>query len=62
MTPRDQQLKAATASWNARRIPRGVPITQQDPEAAQRRAEAFRAYADVEFGEAEALLRVERAA
>ena len=62
MRPRDEQLRSATAAFCARRIPRGVPITRQDATMAQARADAFRAFADVEFGEAEALLRVERAA
>lgn len=62
MKSRDDQVRSATGSWAARRIPRGVPVWRQDPAVAQMRADAFRAYADVQFGEVEALLRVERAA
>ena len=62
MRSRDEQLRAATAAFCARRIPRGLPVIRQGATMAHARAEAFRAFADVEVGEAEALLRVELSA
>lgn len=60
--PRAQALHAITAGWNNRHRKPGRRAHWLGPREEEARAEAFRAFGEVAFGEVEALLRVERTA